>query len=305
MMEALAALSLQPCSWIACERPGKAHGGFLKFSKHVGDERKFQKLSLRGASEWDNNAVPRISSCYRKRGVSAVGSENVHAFVDEALVIKRKSEDVAPYLNGRCIYLVGMMGSGKTTVGKILSEVLGYSFFDSDKLVEQSVGMSSVAQIFQERSEAFFRDSESEVLRDLSTMHRLVVATGGGAVIRPINWKYMKHGITVWLDVPLEALARRIAAVGTASRPLLHQESGDPFTKAFTRLTTLAEQRGDAYANADARVCLQHIASKQGHNDVGSLTPTAIAIEALLQVENFVTPKGARASGRRNSYRQA
>lgn len=43
--------------------------------------------------------------------------------------------------------------------------------------------------------------------------------------------KYMKHGITVWLDVPLEALARRIAAVGTASRPLLHQESGDPFTK--------------------------------------------------------------------------
>lgn len=68
MMEALAALSLQPCSWIACERPGKAHGGFLKFSKHVGDERKFQKLSLRGASEWDNNAVPRISSCYRKRG---------------------------------------------------------------------------------------------------------------------------------------------------------------------------------------------------------------------------------------------
>ena len=68
MMEALAALSLQPCSWIGRERPGKAPGGFLKFSKHIGDERKFQKLSLRGASEWDNKAFPRISSCCRKRG---------------------------------------------------------------------------------------------------------------------------------------------------------------------------------------------------------------------------------------------
>ncbi|XP_058082407.1 uncharacterized protein LOC131230510 [Magnolia sinica] len=58
------------------------------------------------------------------------------------------------------------------------------------------------------------------------------VATRGGAVIRPINWRYMKQGITVWLDVPLKALVRRIAAVGTDSCPLLHQESGDAYTKA-------------------------------------------------------------------------
>ncbi|RWW07494.1 hypothetical protein BHE74_00036583 [Ensete ventricosum] len=106
---------------------------------------------------------------------------------------------------------------------------------------------------------------KSEVLKDLSSMRRLVVATGGGAVIRPINWKYMKQGITIWLDVPLEALARRIAAVGTASRPLLHQEPGDPYTK--------------AYANADARVSLEYIADKKGHGDVHALTPTDIAFE--------------------------
>ncbi|GMP26322.1 hypothetical protein CsSME_00002804 [Camellia sinensis var. sinensis] len=95
-------------------------------------------------------------------------------------------------------------------------------------------------------------------------MQRLVVSTGGGAVIRPINWyktghsnkildnwilslllsclggvicfififrKHMQKGISVWLDVPLEALARRIAAVGTGSRPLLHQEAGDAYSK--------------------------------------------------------------------------
>jgi len=212
-----------------------------------------------------------------------------HNSVDEALLLKRKSEEVLFHLNGRCIYLVGMMGSGKSTVGKILAEVLGYSCFDSDKLVEQAVGMPSVAQIFKVHSEAFFRENESNVLRDLSSMRRLVVATGGGAVIRPINWNYMKKGLSVWLDVPLDALAKRIAQVGTASRPLLDQPSDDPYTVAFTKLSMLAEQRGEAYANADARVSLEEIAAKQGHSDVSKLTPTDIAIEALLQIGNFVT----------------
>ncbi|KAJ4812830.1 Shikimate kinase [Rhynchospora pubera] len=234
------------------------------------------------------NPPLKISCCHKH----PAGTE-IHNSFDDALVLKRKAQDVLPYLNERCIYLVGMMGSGKTTVGKILSEVLGYSFFDSDKLVEQAVGIPSVAQIFKEHSEAFFRDNESEVLKDLSTMRRLVVATGGGAVIRPLNWKYMKHGISVWLDVPLDALARRIAAVGTASRPLLDKESGDPYTKAFAKLTSLFEQRSDAYPNADVRVCLEDMASKQGLSDVSALTPSAIAIEALLKIEIYLTEKVA------------
>ncbi|XP_051219789.1 shikimate kinase 3, chloroplastic [Lolium perenne] len=233
----------------------------------------------------------RSTDPIRGAGLKSAGTDRVHYSADEALVLKQKAEDVLPYLNDRCVYLVGMMGSGKTTVGKIIAEVLGYSFFDSDKLVEQAVGIPTVAEIFQVHSEAFFRDNESEVLRDLSSMHRLIVATGGGAVIRPINWNYMKKGLTIWLDVPLDALARRIVAVGTASRPLLHQESGDPYTKAYVKLTNLFEKRMDSYANADARVSLEDIAFKQGHNDVNVLTPSVIAIEALLKMESFLTQK--------------
>lgn len=107
-------------------------------------------------------------------------------------------------------------------------------------------------------------------------------------MIRPINWKYMKKGITVWLDVPLEALARRIAAVGTNSRPLLHNESGDAYTTAYKRLTVLSEERGEVYANADAKVCLQRIARKVGLGDVSKLSPTAIAIEVLVQIEGYL-----------------
>lgn len=218
----------------------------------------------------------------------STGAEILHNHIDEALIWKKRSEDVLLPLDGRCIYLVGLMGSGKTTVGKIVGEVLGYSVFDSDKLAEQTAGMSSVAEIFQVHGEAFFRDVESQVLRELSTMKRLVVATGGGAVVRPVNWRYMKEGISVWLDVPLEALARRIAAVGTASRPLLDQESGDPYTKAFAKLSALIEQRYDAYANADIRLSLEEMAAKKGHEDVTTLTPKDIAIEALDKIHNLI-----------------
>ncbi|THG23841.1 hypothetical protein TEA_027996 [Camellia sinensis var. sinensis] len=210
---------------------------------------------------------------------SILKSGSFPASFDEAMTLKNKSEEIEPYLNGRCIYLVGMMGSGKTTIGRILSEVLGYSFFDCDTLIEHTVGGTSVAEIFKLYGESFFRDNETEVLQKLSLMHRLVVSTGGGAVIRPINWKYMQKGISVWLDVPLEALARRIAAIGTESRPLLHHDSGDAYAKAFNRLSTLLEERGEAYANANARVSLENIASKLGYIDVCNLTPTVIAIE--------------------------
>ncbi|THF97790.1 hypothetical protein TEA_013388 [Camellia sinensis var. sinensis] len=284
-------------------------------------------------------------------------SGNFHSF-DENWLLKRKGEEVASYLNGRCIFLVGMMGSGKTTVGKILSEALAYSFVDSDKYVEESLGGSTVAQIFKKFGESFFRDYESEALRNLSLMPRQVVATGGGVVIRPINWEHMKEGVTVYLDVPLDALARRIAAVGTGSRPLLdfdsgdaytksealrnlslmprqvvatgggvvirpinweHMkegvtvyldvpldalarriaavgtgsrplldfDSGDAYTKAFMGLFTLSKKRGHAYASADATVSLQYIAADLGL-DISDITPTAIALEVLVQIENFL-----------------
>ncbi|CAN6236405.1 unnamed protein product [Urochloa humidicola] len=290
-MEASVGIRARPRAWAGLDKPHGAYSARVPAARFTAEKPSPQRLVL-GTDPWRSTdpalrAAKLKASCCKK----SAGTEKVHYSADEALILQQKAQDVLPYLDGRCVYLVGMMGSGKTTVGKILAEVLGYSFFDSDKLVEKAVGISSVAEIFQLHSEAFFRDNESEVLRDLSSMHRLVVATGGGAVIRPINWSYMKKGLTVWLDVPLDALARRIAAVGTASRPLLHQESGDPYAKAYAKLTSLFEQRMDSYANADARVSLEHIALKKGHNDVTILTPSAIAIEALLKMESFLTEK--------------
>uniref|UniRef100_A0A0D6R3C4 shikimate kinase n=1 Tax=Araucaria cunninghamii TaxID=56994 RepID=A0A0D6R3C4_ARACU len=219
--------------------------------------------------------------------VSQAETDIFTSWDEEALVLKRKADALIPELKGKCIFLVGMMGSGKTTVGKIISEALGYYFFDSDRLVEEAAGGMSVAQIFQDHNEQCFRDSESEVLKQLSTMYRLVVATGGGAVVRPQNWNYMRQGITVWLDVPVEALAERVVAVGTESRPLLGQASGDRYSEAFSRLSKLYEDRAEAYSNSDVRVSLKKIASKLGYNNVSPLTPTIIAIETLKEISDL------------------
>ncbi|KAK3426145.1 hypothetical protein EUGRSUZ_F02664 [Eucalyptus grandis] len=203
-------------------------------------------------------------------------------------LLKTKAQEVSSCLDGRSIFLVGMMGSGKTTVGKILSEALGYTFVDSDKYVEQAIGQDSVTQIFKQRGECIFRDYESDALRKLSFTPQQVVATGGGAVVRPINWKYIKQGVSVFLDVPLDALARRIAAVGTASRPLLHFESGDPYTQAFVGLFTLSKKRAESYASADVKVSILDLAANLGVEDVLDVTPKAIAIEVLVQIEKFL-----------------
>ncbi|XP_021736642.1 shikimate kinase, chloroplastic-like [Chenopodium quinoa] len=292
-MEAKFLQCIQPCKWVDTEKLMRKPGGFILVSPKTMDDSGVRMMfmnvqSNRRTSVYHKPLRWQISSSLKNSQDSLLESSGISASLDESFVLKKKSAEVEPVLDGRCIYLVGMMGSGKTTIGRVLSEALNYSFSDSDLLLEDKVGGMSVAEIFKQHGEGFFRDKETEVLKELSMMHRRVISTGGGAVIRPINWKHMRSGISVWLDVPVDCLARRISAVGTGSRPLLHGESGDAYSKALTRLSTLLEERGEAYANANARVSLESIASKLGNVKVDNLSPVTIAIEVLEQIESFL-----------------
>ncbi|XP_044469827.1 shikimate kinase, chloroplastic isoform X1 [Mangifera indica] len=296
-MEAKVLQKLQYPTRVDLDKFQRKPTGSVKFSRRM-REAKWVQVFISAdmqhgiTSNWKRSVALEVPCTFKSFPASILEPGDFYAPLDEALILKNKSQEIEPYLDGRCIYLVGMMGSGKTTVGKALSGMLGYSFFDSDSLIEQAVGGTTVADIFKLYGEGFFRDKETEVLQKLSIMHRLVVSTGGGAVTRTINWEYMHKGVSVFLDVPLEALARRIASVGTNSRPLLHHESGDAYTRAFKRLTTLWEERSTAYNNANARVCLEHIAAKLGHKDVSTLTPAVIAMEVLEQIECFLKDEG-------------
>ncbi|MEO0768071.1 MAG: shikimate kinase [Cyanobacteria bacterium J06649_4] len=143
------------------------------------------------------------------------------------------------------VYLVGMMGAGKTTIGRKLANRLGYRFLDTDALIEQSTGQT-VTDLFAAEGEAGFRAIETQVLSQVSSHTNLVVATGGGIVTQPMNWSYLHHGVVLWLDVPVSVLVSRLS--GDSTRPLLHG------VDLHGKLESLLAERGDRYALADIRI---------------------------------------------------
>ena len=166
-------------------------------------------------------------------------------------------------LSGRSLYLVGMMGSGKTSTGRPLAERLGYGFVDADAVIEQAAGCS-IPEIFERDGEAGFRSLESQVLSAISQRHSLVVATGGGVVTQPENWGMLHSGIVIWLDVVPDQLLHRLNADSTV-RPLL--QTTDP----EAALNALLNERRPLYSEADLTVVI---------NDE---TPEAVA-DGILQL---------------------
>ncbi|MBK8500214.1 MAG: shikimate kinase [Flavobacteriales bacterium] len=144
------------------------------------------------------------------------------------------------------IFLIGFMCSGKSTVGRVLAPMLGLSFVDLDRVVEERVG--PLLTFVQREGEEAFRAREREVLAELMDGPDSVIATGGGTPCEGDNLALMKEaGTVVWLDVPLEMLMLRIVRAG-GDRPLLFGLKGDALRE---RVLELLEARTPIYAQAD------------------------------------------------------
>jgi len=119
------------------------------------------------------------------------------------------------------IILIGMMSSGKSTLGKKLSRSLGYKFVDLDKLIERDQGIN-ISSIFSQKGEAYFREVESRILKEITPDSSIVLASGGGTPCFFDNMEYIKNlGVSVFLDVPAADLAKRIENHGKDDRPVL------------------------------------------------------------------------------------
>jgi shikimate kinase len=152
----------------------------------------------------------------------------------------------APDLSKRTIALVGLMGVGKSSVGRRLAKTLDMPFFDADEEIERAA-RRTVAEIFAELGEAQFRDGEQRVIARLLAGPPHVLATGGGAFLHARTREVMKaQAVTVWLKADLELLAARVGRRDT--RPLLRGK--DPMEV----LRAQAEARYPLYAEADVVV---------------------------------------------------
>lgn len=158
-----------------------------------------------------------------------------------------KPTDLRAALGQRALVLVGMMGSGKSSVGRRLANRLGLTFVDADVEIETAAGMT-IPEIFAQRGEAEFRDGERRVIaRILSTQPALVLATGGGAFMNPETRQRVKErGISVWLKADPEVLMKRVRR--NAKRPLL--QTADP----EATLRAMLSQREPVYALADITI---------------------------------------------------
>ena len=165
------------------------------------------------------------------------------------------------------IFLIGFMGAGKTSVGKMLAKKLQLRFCDLDATIEKELGMK-MPEIFSTHGEGFFRDAESEALRSVAERERQAIATGGGVVLREENWEVMqREGVTIYLKAPAVVLYNRVKH--NTSRPLLQVEN--PFDK----IQELLSKRIPLYEKADLIV------------DTENLSPQKVAQEIIEKLSAF------------------
>jgi shikimate kinase len=123
----------------------------------------------------------------------------------------------------RSIVLIGMMGAGKSAVGRCLQQRFGFSRFDTDQMVSSKFGMP-ISEIFSKHGEDKFRDAETETLQALATSRSAVIVTGGGIVLREQNLELLKRlGAVVWLQADEATLFKRASQTG--NRPLLQHKN--------------------------------------------------------------------------------
>ncbi|XP_022642247.1 probable inactive shikimate kinase like 1, chloroplastic isoform X4 [Vigna radiata var. radiata] len=197
-------------------------------------------------------------------------------------LVQKKAAEVSSDLKGTSIFLVGMQSSLKAGLGKLLADALRYYYFDSDSLVEEAVGGALAAKSFRESDTKGFYESETEVLKQLSSMGRLVVCAGNGAVTSPTNLALLRHGISLWIDVPLDLVARDVKEdlFIPGSYPEVKDEQ-----------FALYDKYRAGYATADAIVSVQKVASRLGCDNLDEVTIEDLTLEALREIEKLTRVK--------------
>ncbi|MGV8833681.1 MAG: shikimate kinase [Devosia sp.] len=171
-----------------------------------------------------------------------------------------RADDLVERLAGRPLVLVGMMGAGKTTVGRRLAARLNRQFLDSDEEIEKAAQMT-IPEIFERRGEAEFRTGETRVIARVMKNQDVVLATGGGAFVNPETRALIKgEAISVWLKAEIDILFERVSR--RSNRPLL--KTANP----RATLKKLIDDRYPVYAKADVTVISRDVPQEAVASDV-------------------------------------
>jgi shikimate kinase len=184
------------------------------------------------------------------------------------------AEPLMAALGHRSIVLVGMMGAGKSSIGRRLAQRLGLPFVDADAEIETAHDGVTIAEIFATYGESYFRSGEQRVIARLLNGGPQVLATGGGAFMNEATREAIRAmGLSVWLKAEFDVLMRRVKRRATADRPMLQ---GDP----AQRIRDLMAQRYPLYAEADVTVMSRDVPHDTIVNEIVAALAARLSVAA-------------------------
>ncbi|KAI4381807.1 hypothetical protein MLD38_007846 [Melastoma candidum] len=245
------------------------------------------RLNVDRRSPFPVRRCPRASGKPPVAGARSVPDEAVVRSPAENLELKKKAMDISADLKGTSIFLVGMKCDVKEKIGKLLAELLRYYYFDSDGLVEEAAGGEASAKLYRETDEKGFLESETEVLKQLSAMGRLVVCAGDGAVQSSTNLALLRHGISIWVDIPIDRVLDGLIKDRPACQQP-HSLSESEQNQLLTQLASIYEETRGGYDTADATISLQKVTLNQGYNDMSEVTDEDMTMEVLKEIGKLI-----------------
>ena len=248
-------------------------------------------------------SAPRASVAVARRarvGRGARRCARCDAAADASARVLR-GRAVGEVLCGTSVFLVGIMGTGKSTVGAALAKVMGYNHLDTDELI-RGVTKRTPAELFAEAGEEEFRAIESMILAEVAAYKNCVISTGGGIVCERTNWMHLHNGVTVRLHGDVELLATRVLADGVEKRPLLTEGASEEEdekarrARVIAKIEGLLEKRETMYKQADIVVPL-------GSRD-GSGAPVDVVVDRVLDALEKRVSEDAKQERLRNEPKE-
>ncbi|CAN6338651.1 unnamed protein product [Urochloa humidicola] len=224
---------------------------------------------------------------HRRRLRAFPSSELPQEELNPSVDLLRKTAEAVGYFRKTPIYIVGTDCTAKRNIGKLLANSIIYRYLCSEELLEDVLGGKDALRAFKESDEKGYLEVETEGLKQLTSMGSLVLCCGDGAVMNSTNLGLLRHGVSIWIDVPLEMAANdMLKSTGTQAT-----KDPDAFSQAMSKLRQQYEDLKERYEISDITVSVQNVASQLGYSSVDSVTLEDMVLEIVRQIEKLIRAK--------------
>ncbi|XP_062204175.1 probable inactive shikimate kinase like 1, chloroplastic isoform X1 [Phragmites australis] len=207
----------------------------------------------------------------------------------------RKTAEAVGDFRKTPIYIVGMDCTAKRNITKLLANSIIYRYLCSEELLEDVLGGKDALRAFRESDGKGYLEVETEGLKQLTSMGSLVLCCGDGAVMNSTNLGLLRHGVSIWIDVPLEMVVNDILK-STGTQAITDPDS---FSQAMSKLRQQYDELKERYGVSDITVSVQNVASQLGYSSVDSVTLEDMVLEIVRQIERLIRTKAMmEAAGR-------